>query len=470
MTKTDVLIIGAGTAGLSALREVRKKTDRYLLVNDGPFGTTCARVGCMPSKVLIEAANAFHQRHRFEAFGIRHADRLAVDLPAVMTRVRRLRDFYVSSTLKLTDELGERVIQGKARLLGPQRVEINGEEFDCKRIIIATGSRPVIPSDWQGMGDQILTTDSLFEQTDFRPRIAVIGMGPVGIEIAQAMSRLGLTVSGFGSDKQLAGLSDERVNEQLLSRLQQEFAIHLGYQASLSEVDNSIAVSAGSRREIVDQVVVAVGRRPNIDGLGLEQLGVPLDDNGLPAVNSQTLQIADLPVFLAGDANGDRMVLHEVADDGRIAGHNAVADKVSDYCRRTPMNIVFCDPEVAVVGQALKDLDPDAVITGQADFSDQGRARAAQRNYGLMRVYAEKTTGRLLGAEMAVPAAEHMAHTLALAIDRQLTLEELLMMPIYHPVLEEGMRTALRDALSKCQSDAHFALSRCESLHTEALD
>ena len=118
----DTIIIGAGTAGLAALREVRKRTDRYLIVNEGPWGTTCARVGCMPSKALIEAANAFHRRHTFEAFGLRGASALTADLPAVLQRVRALRDDFVAGAVKATSELGSARIAGRATLLGPQRV------------------------------------------------------------------------------------------------------------------------------------------------------------------------------------------------------------------------------------------------------------------------------------------------------------------------------------------------------------
>ena len=107
---TDVIIIGAGTAGLAAVKQVQKQTDRYLLINSGPYGTTCARVGCMPSKLLIEAANAYHRRHSFEAFGICHAENLTVDLPAVLSRVRELRDYYVAGVLKSVHELGSKVV------------------------------------------------------------------------------------------------------------------------------------------------------------------------------------------------------------------------------------------------------------------------------------------------------------------------------------------------------------------------
>ena len=466
----DVIILGAGSAGLAALREVRKQTERFLLINDGPYGTTCARVGCMPSKVLIEATNAYHRRHDFEAFGIRGAEALSVDVPAVLERVRALRDRFVSGTLEATKELGERSIVGRARLISADTVRVGERDLRARRIIIATGSRPVVPDAWRPFGDRVLTTDSLFEQPDLPRRMAVIGLGAIGIEMAQALARLGVEVVAFGSNRHLAGLSDEAVDARLRERLQQEFAIHTGSSAELSTHADGIEVRNGKVRIVVDKVLAALGRRPNIDGLGLETLGVKLDKRGLPAVDPSTSRIGQLPVYLAGDASGHLALLHEAADEGHIAGLNALAETDSHFCRRTPLAIVFCDPNVAVVGTRHAALDPERTLTGSVDFTNQGRARAGQRNHGVLHVYADRSDGRLLGAEMCAPHGEHLAHLLALAIEQSLTVHQLLRMPFYHPVLEEGLRTALRALAAQLPPCGRSDLAACDGYRTEALD
>ncbi|SEO26189.1 dihydrolipoamide dehydrogenase [Pseudorhodobacter antarcticus] len=140
--KVDTVIVGAGSAGLSALREVRRYTDDFVLVNDGHWGTTCAAVGCMPSKALIEAANAFHRRHDFDAFGIRGAEALRADIPAVLARVRKMRDGFVKGPEAVPEELGKRAVSGRARLLGPGRLLVSGVEIEARAIILAPGSRP----------------------------------------------------------------------------------------------------------------------------------------------------------------------------------------------------------------------------------------------------------------------------------------------------------------------------------------
>lgn len=465
----DVIILGAGSAGLAALREVRKRTDHWRIVNDGPWGTTCARVGCMPSKMLIEAANAYHARRALHTFGIEGADALRVDLPAVLRRVRALRDDFVAGTLAATDA-GERAISGHARLLDAQRVEVNGQVHTARRIIIATGSRPIVPEDWLAFGDRILTTDTLFEQPTLGPRVAVIGLGPLGVEIAQALARLGVEVMAFATGKSVAGLSDPAINDALLARLKDEFIVNVGDKAELREVAGGIQVTNGSATVVVDQVVAAMGRRPNLEHLGLDTLGVALDDKGRPPIDPCTLQVGNLPVFIAGDADGDRPLLHEAADEGHIAGLNALAPTPRGFARRTPLAITFSQPHAAVVGQRHADLPEGQWVRGTVDFARQGRARVAQCNHGRLNVYAEHGSGRLLGAELCAPAGEHMAHLLALAVEQRLTVHDLLRMPFYHPVLEEGLRTALRDAASRLPKASDSDLAACEAYGASALD
>ena len=335
-TPIDTIIIGAGSAGLAALREVRKRTQSFLIINDGPYGTTCARVGCMPSKLLIEAANAYHQRHTLAEFGIDGAQALSAYLPAVLRRVRALRDEFTAGAAQVTQKLDERSIAGRAKLLGPKQVQVTAPDgstttYHAKSIVLAPGSAPVLSPEWRALGERVLTSDSVFEETSLGPRIAVIGMGAIGIELAQALARLGLQVTGYATKALIGGLSDAAVNAVLRESLESDFTLHTGPAATLhATTDGSgcIEVRSGAHRTIVDQVLVAIGRRPQLAGLGLESLGVPLSDKGMPPVNPQSMQIADLPVYLAGDALNFRPLLHEVADEGHIAGTNAEANAV----------------------------------------------------------------------------------------------------------------------------------------------
>lgn len=469
----DVAIIGAGTAGLSALREVRKQTDDFVIINDGPYGTTCARVGCMPSKALIESANTFHRRKYLAELGIHGADQLAIDVPAVLRRVRKLRDEFVAGIRKLTDEIGSRSIPGKARFVEPDVLQVGDLRLQAKTIIIATGSHPIVPPDWAALGPRILTSDNLFEQPTLPARVAVLGLGSLGIEIAQALARLGVQITAFGAGPSVSGASDIQINERVLALLRQEFSLHLGHRAAVSAEGDRVRVLAGDQQVTVDAVFAALGRRPNLDGLGLQHLGVSLDAQGMPPFNRQSMQVGDLPVYIAGDVNDDLAVMHEANDEGHISGYNArLDDSETPNCfqRRTPLAIVFSDPNIAMVGQRFADLDEKQIVTGTVDFSNQGRARIAAENRGMLRLYANREDGRLLGAEMCAPRGEHLAHLLALAIGNRQTVHELLGMPFYHPAFEEGLRTALRDASRRLEGFSGSDLAGCDPVGANALD
>ena len=466
----DVAILGAGTAGLSALREVRKKTDRFVIINDGAYGTTCARVGCMPSKALIEAANAFARRREFDGFGIRGGEHLTADIPAVLKRVRRLRDQFVAGAVKLTSDLGERSIAGKAQFLSPDTLQVGDRKVHAKSVIVATGSQPFVPASWPDLGSRLITTDSLFELHDLPASIAVVGLGPIGVELSQALARLGVRVSAFGDDTAIAGLSDSEVNEHALAALRSDLQVHVGPRVTVHLEGNGVRITSGTHTEVVDAIFAAMGRRPNVADLQLDRLGVPLDESGLPKVDRHSTQVGQLRVFVAGDVDGTIPLQHEANDEGHIAGFNAVRSSVESLRRRVRLGIVFSDPQIAFVGKAYRDLDLDQTAIGAVEFSRQGRAVVAAANRGLLRVYVERKRKRLLGAEMCSPHAEHFAHLLAFAIERSATVADLLRMPFYHPTLEEGLRTALRDAAAQLGARADSDLASCDPLGAEALD
>ncbi len=463
--KVDVIVIGAGSAGLAAVRQIEKTTDNYLLVDHGPLGTTCARVGCMPSKAFIKVAKDWHGARKLAEEGVAGNEYAACDIPAVLRHVRRLRDHFASGMVDATRKLaGERLIMGAARLLGPNRVLVNDEEIACESIVLAVGSQPTVPQPWQAFADRVLTSDTFFEQQDLPRRVAVVGLGIIGLELGQALARLGIEVAGFGRNPHICGIRDPEVNRVALKTLRRELPLYAGAEAEVFPHKKSLVIRNGSHEVEVDAIIAALGVTSNVGNLGLEHLGVELDRRGLPAFNPHTMQVADLPVFIAGDANGCLPILHEAQDEGFIAGRNAAAAEIQKYRRRTALKIIFSEPQVAAVGQTVDKHHADEVVTGRADFSEQSRAIAEGRNAGLLHLYADKASARIIGGEMIVPEAEHLAQLLALAIHRELTVHELLSMPFYHPTVEEGLRTALRDAARQL-ADTHPAeeLTLCES-------
>ncbi|MFH1964047.1 MAG: dihydrolipoyl dehydrogenase [Acidobacteriota bacterium] len=448
--KTDIVVIGAGSAGLSALRQVQKFTDSYVMIDPGPLGTTCARVGCMPSKVLISVAKDFHRRHGFPVRGIEGGEGLSCNIPVVMKHVRSLRDRFAAgmekSTLKLA---GKKLIKGRASFVSPTEVQVGSELYEAKRVVIAAGSHPAIPRAWMPFRDRILTSEDIFEQQDLPQKIGIIGLGAIGLELGQALSRLGLEIAGFDMAESIGGLTDPAVNSSALDILGRELPLYVGEAAEVEPEGDGLRVTAGKTGLHVDKIIASLGVIPNTEGLGLENLGIELNDRGLPPFNPLTMQVADLPVYIGGDINGCRPILHEALDEGFIAGQNAGQDASDCFCRRTSLRIVFSDPSIVGVGSAFSKLNPGSFVTGKSDFSSQSRAMVEGRNAGLLHIYADKQTTRLLGAEMIVPDGEHLGHTLSQAVQQELTVSEVLQMPFYHPTIEEGLRSALRDAAVK---------------------
>ncbi|TXR54281.1 dihydrolipoyl dehydrogenase [Reinekea thalattae] len=458
----DVAIIGTGTAGMGAYRAALKHTDSIAVIEAGEYGTTCARVGCMPSKLLIAAAEAAHQANNTELFGI-HVNQVEIDGKAVMQRIRSERDRFVGFVLETVDEFNpEHKVKGFAHFIDNNTLQVDDHtRIHAKRIVIATGSRPSYPNFLAQAEDRLLINDDVFELEDLPKSVVIFGPGVIGLEIGQALSRLGVEIKMFGVRGSLATLSDPLVKDYAKKSFSEEF--HLDTNAEVKQVtrtDSGVEITYLTKdgketKQTFDYLLAATGRIPNVDKLALDNTELHLDERGVPEFDRFTLQTNLSHIFIAGDANNDIPLLHEAADEGRIAGGNAGSfPEIRAGHRTVPMGIVFTDPQIMTVGESLTDIEarlPDCYAAGSIDFLAQGRSRVMGKNNGLLRVYAQHGTGLFLGAEMFGPAAEHVGHLLAWALQQGLTVNEILEMPFYHPVIEEGVRTAFRDARAKLQ-------------------
>jgi len=441
MSHHRLIILGAGTAGLSAWKQARDLTDDILMIDPGPLGTTCARVGCMPSKALLQVAREIEAAGRLHAAGLLAGRRGAIDGAAVMQKVRKLRDRFVAGPVRAVEKMADGFVHGAARFVGPDRVRVGDREYSADAIIVAAGTRPFVPEPWRALGDRLLTSDQLFEMPRIPERVAVIGTGAIGCEIGQGLAMLGSEVHLFGRSPRVAGIEDEDINAVMLEVLSQGLELHLGESAQPERSGQRVSVRFGQRRVEVDLVIAAVGRRAPLADLGLDQLGLALNDVGLPHIDPDSLRAGDAPVWFAGDINGIRPLMHEAADEGRLAAWHALHPGAECMARRTPMGIVFTEPQIAWAGCRGAEL-PDDALTGGSDFGRQGRSIILGHEHGLMKVHAD-AGGRIIGAEMACAGAEHLAHELAWLVQREVGVIEALQLPFYHPVLEEGLRTAL---------------------------
>lgn len=441
MTHHRIIILGAGTAGLSAWKQATDLTDDVLMIDPGPLGTTCARVGCMPSKALVQLALDAEAGHSLYRKNLLSGSPGQIDGAAAMAEVRRLRDHFVAGPIAATRKMGERFINSAARFTGPDSIEADGRTLSADAFIVAVGTKPFVPPGWPDLGDRLVTSDDVFELTDIPARIGVIGTGAIGCEIGQSFAMLGAEVHMFGHGEKLAGIVDEDINREMHSALSEHLTLHTNMNVEPVATDIGVEIVSASQRTAVDLVVAATGRRAVVDAMGLENLGVPLNERGLPDIDPVSLRAGSAPVWFAGDISNIRPLMHEAADEGRLAAWHALHPDAECLARRTPMGIVFTRPQAAWAGLRRNELPADA-LTGEADFGRQGRATLMGHKHGLMKVFAD-AHGVLIGAEMACAGAEHMAHELAWLIQQRVHVVDALQLPFYHPVLEEGLRTAL---------------------------
>lgn len=448
----DAVVIGSGSAGLNAVAELDKAGADWVLVEAAQYGTTCARVGCMPSKLLVAAADAADAIERARVFGVR-ASGVDIDGEAVFARVRAERDRFVRGAVDDTVRLPQdRRLMGRARFVGPTTVRVGEDlELDARAIVIATGSSPVVPRVLDRVRDRILTSDTIFDLPRVPASLAVIGTGAIGLELGQALRRLGAEVTFLDRAAKVGPLTDPELQRYAQNELRRTMNLELETELESAEpAGTGIRLAwkdkEGRKRSAeFEQVLAAAGRRPNLDALDLEHAGLELDERGVPAWDVQTTQCGDAPIFLAGDVNGYAPLLHEAIDEGRIAGENAARyPEVVRHVRRTPLVIVFSDPQMAIAGQSYASLDAARTEIAEVSFENQGRASVMARNVGLVRLYATRDDCILRGAELFAPEAEHLAHLLSWSVQQKLTVQRLLRMPYYHPVLEEGLRFGLR--------------------------
>ena len=451
----DVAIIGAGTAGLAARHATAQAGAKTILIEAGSGGTTCAQSGCMPSKLLLAAARAARDMRAAATFGVHGKPR--IDGRAVMARVQAERDHFVAGVLKDVAAIPAREkLAGHARFAGPTTLTVDDHtRIEARAIVIAAGARPTVPPALaRACGERVLTHENVFDLADLPKSLAVIGAGPLGLELAIAFARLGVRVAIFDSGDAVGGARDPEVQARVLERLGREVNFHLGVtieaarnragDVALTWADKDGKKARGTYRYVLD----AAGRPPALEGLDLNMSGLELGPGGIPLFDPQTLRCGKSAVFIAGDANNARPVLHEASDQGELAGINAARyPKIEGRPPGVEFSVVFTDPDLAFIGGGF---DPKKQPDWAIGCSDEnGRARIDGRDAGILRAYARRADGVIGGGELFGPDVEHLAHLLAWAAQLEMTVGAVLDLPFYHPAMEESLRSCLRDLRDK---------------------
>jgi pyruvate/2-oxoglutarate dehydrogenase complex dihydrolipoamide dehydrogenase (E3) component len=425
----DVAVVGGGSAGLGAAQVVAASGRRVVLVESARLGGECTWNGCVPSKSLIEAARHAHAIARAPRFGI-DATGVTVDFPRVMARVREtIRRIAAYEDAAHLETAGITVRSGRATLAGPAELRVDGEPVAAGRIVLCTGSRPAVPPVPGLDAVPYLTNETLFELTEQPRHLLVIGAGPIGLEMAQAFRRLGSEVSVVDVLDSLLPREDPDIARLAGEALATEgVRIRLGVRVEAAEYDRGthrLRLRRGAEQLSLegDALLVATGRRPNVDGLGLEAAGVRVERRGIAVDDRMRTNVPG--ILAAGDVTGLYPFTHAAAYQGRIAAATALGERRRADYRVVPW-VTFTDPEIAHLGLTEPEArrqHGDDVTVAHLPLTAVDRAVIQGEVRGMVKVITHGRPvighlggGALLGAHLIGPGAGELVHELAVAM------------------------------------------------------
>lgn len=446
--RADICIIGAGSAGLSVAAGAARLGASTVLVEQGAMGGECLNTGCVPSKALLAAAKAAHAVRSAGAFGIEAPDP-AVDFGRVRQHIQGvIAAIAPHDSAERFEGLGARVIRARAHFVGSRAIAAGDVIVRARRMVIATGSRPAVPSIPGLDAVPFLTNETVFANEILPEHLLIIGGGPIGIEMAQAHRRLGSRVTVLEGGRALSK-DDPELAGQMLERLAGEgIEIRQGVEIKSAEAVTSGRIrlrlaGAGEDTEIEgSHLLVAAGRRPNVEGLDLATAGVRSTDKGI--VVDERMRTSAKGVYAIGDVTGAPQFTHVAGYQAGIVIRNALFRWPAKVDYRSLPWVTYTDPELAQAGlteAAARQKHGDDVRVVRAEFADNDRARTEREVTGLVKIIARRN-GRVLGASILGAHAGELIHLWVLVIGQGLKLKQVAGMIAPYPTLGEVGRRA----------------------------
>ncbi len=450
----DFVVIGGGSGGYAAARTAREVCDRVAIIDSADeLGGLCILRGCMPSKTLIYSAEVLHLAREGSLFGLRIPE-AAADMPALRERKRRMvaefRDYRVG---QLESERFT-LFRDKASFVGENRVRLvsSGVEITADRFVIATGSVPQVPP-VEGLAESGAWTSDDVLELDFLPEsVIVLGGGVVACELSQYLRRLGSKIIQIQRSPRILkeispesaaviekAFRDEGTELYTGTKLQSVIRTADSYEVAFAHGEKTVTAKAA-------HLFNALGRRPAVDGLALGAAGVEMDPLGQIRVNADQ-QTTNPRIYAAGDVCGPFEIVHLAIMQGEVAARHATgrATDPVDYDTRT--SVVFTDPQVAEAGIPLTEAKERGMDLAVADypFDDHGKSIVMEARRGFVRAWADKNTGRLVGADCVGKDGGELIHAMAVAVSLRATPADLLKTHWYHPTLSEIWSYPLED-------------------------
>lgn len=452
----DVTVIGSGPGGyVAAIRCAQLGLKTALIERYNTLGGTCLNVGCIPSKALLDSSEHFHNAlEKFSQHGI-ELENLRVNMPQMIAR----KDEVVAQTVKGIDFLMKKnkieVLHGHASFLGPQRISIahadgNTSEIETAKTIIATGSKPIVPPAFNYDKKRVITSTEALQITEVPKRMVIIGGGVIGLELGSVFARLGTQIDVVEFlDRIIPGM-DGDCSKELQRALQKTgMKFHLKHLVTaVSPQENSVQVAFKKKdsEEVqtieADYCLVAIGRRPYTDNLGLDKAGVSVDDKGRILVDEH-LQTTAPGIYAVGDVVQGAMLAHKAEEEGVFVAETIAGQHPHINYNLIP-GVVYTWPEVAGVGQTEEQLKEAGIPykSGKFPMKALGRARASMDTEGMVKVLAHRETDEILGVHMVGPRTADMIAEAVALMEFRAAAEDAARMSHAHPTYTEALKEA----------------------------
>jgi len=453
--KYDLVVIGSGPGGyVAAIRAAQLGMKVACVEKRKTLGGTCLNIGCIPSKALLQSSHLYHEaQHAFGEHGIK-AQKLDVDLAQMLKRKDKVVKANTDGVAFLFKKNKVDWKTGRAKVEGPGKVSVGGKEtLEAKNILIATGSESATLSGLDIDEKRILTSTGALELSKVPKSMVVIGAGYIGLEMGSVWARLGTKVTVVEYlDRICPGMDSEIAKQfqRILGRQGLEFRLGskvTSAEAQKTQVKLTVEPAKGGDAEELkaETVLVAVGRKPHTEGLGLRDVGVELDDRGFIQVDTRYRTNVD-GIWAIGDVVPGPMLAHKASEEG-IAAVEHMAGKAGHVNYETCPGIVYTWPEVATIGATEDQLKEDGVDynVGKFPFTANARARCNGDTDGLVKILADKKTDRILGVHILGPEAGDLIHEGVVAMEFGGSAEDLALSFHGHPSLNEAVREAALD-------------------------
>lgn len=452
-----IVVIGGGPGGYVAALKAAMLGADVTVVEKGKVGGTCLNVGCIPTKALLACSDVLNTVKEAKKFGINFEADVKADFEAIMQRKEKVVTNLVKGIEYLLENRSVKLVRGLGRLVSNKEVEVTKEDgtkesIPADKIIIATGSIPVVPRFLPYDGKNVMTSDEVLNLKEQPKSMIVVGGGVIGCEIGQFLSRLGTEVKIVEMLPQLLPLEDEDTAKILQRSFKQgKIKFFVGDGISTVEVGegNVVATLQSGKKVEAEKMLVAIGRRPYTDGLGLEELGIQAD-RGKVIVN-EYLETNIEGIYAIGDLTISPDLAHVASRQGMVAVENAILDKKKKMSYKAVPGCVFTEPEVASVGMKEKQAKEAGINykVGKFDFRGLGKAQAMGKLQGFVKVITDEKDV-IIGAAIIGERAADMLGELTVACELGLTAEQVGEVIHPHPTLCEGIMEALHDVHKQC--------------------